>query len=320
MKKILITGAAGFIGFHLARALKARGDEVLGYDNFNDYYDPGLKRERAATMANIEIIEGDLCDIDKLKHSFEGFATTHIVNLAAQAGVRYSLTHPQKYVSSNIEGFVNILELCKEFPSTKLVYASSSSVYGLNEKIPFSTDDRTDRQASLYGVTKKCNELMAQTYHHLYDIPSTGLRYFTVYGPWGRPDMAYFSFAKNILNNEPIDIFNYGKMLRDFTYIDDIVEGTLSALDNVKGCDIFNFGNNRPVELLNFIEILEKAIGKKAIINYLPMQAGDVEKTYADIDRSREILGFDPKTSLEEGIPKFVEWFKNYMPKYAVKK
>lgn len=314
MKRIFITGAAGFIGFHLARYLADRGDVVKGYDNFNDYYSPQLKRERAKALQGVSLIEGDLCDSGLLRRSIADFNPTHIVNLAAQAGVRYSLEQPQRYVHSNIEGFLNLLEVCKERPSTPLVYASSSSVYGLNSKVPFSPEDRTDEQASFYGVTKKCNELMAGAYHHLYGIPVTGLRFFTVYGPWGRPDMAYYSFAKKILRGEPIEVYNHGNLERDFTYIDDIVAGTASAIDLAASCEIFNLGNHKPVKLLRFIEILEEALGKKAIKVNKPMQQGDVEKTFADIAKSRELLGFEPATSLEEGIPKFVSWLLNFTP------
>jgi len=314
-KHIFITGAAGFIGFHLAQYLRARGDHVVGYDNFNDYYAPQLKRDRAAILKKqgIEIIEGDICDSSLLHQTLEKNRITHIAHLAAQAGVRYSLANPHAYIKANVEGFLNILEACRRFPSIKLTYASSSSVYGLNTKVPFSVDDRTDRQASLYGVTKKSNELMAQTYHHLYGISVTGLRFFTVYGPWGRPDMAYFSFAQAILQDQPIDLFNQGKMQRDFTYIDDIVQGITASIDLGAACELFNLGNHQPVELVQFVKVLEKSLGKKARKKLRKMQPGDVVSTYADIDYSRAQLGFEPKTSLEEGIPKFVEWFKEYM-------
>lgn len=309
-KNVFVTGAAGFIGFHVAKHLKDRGDNVLGYDNFNDYYSPTLKRERAENLqkSDISIIESDICDYSRLEQAVEQNQTTHLVHLAAQAGVRYSLTNPQAYVKSNLEGFVNILEICRKFPKIKLTYASSSSVYGLNKKVPFSEEDRTDRQVSLYGVTKRSNELMAATYHHLYQISVTGLRFFTVYGPWGRPDMAYYSFAKAIMEGKPIDVYNHGKLQRDFTFIDDIVQGTVAAVDLGAECELFNLGNHKPVELLHFIKVLEHAIGKKAQMRMLPMQPGDVMTTYADIAHSKEKLGFVPKTSLEEGIPLFVEW------------
>lgn len=313
-KNILITGAAGFIGFHLANHLVERGDTVIGYDNFNDYYAPQLKRDRAEILKRkgVTIIEGDITDTALLNTTLEKNRVTHIVHLAAQAGVRYSIANPQAYVKANLEGFVNILEACRRFPSIKLVYASSSSVYGLNTKVPFSIDDPVDRQASFYGVTKRANELMANNYHHLYGIPVTGLRFFTVYGPWGRPDMAYFSFTQAILKEEPIELFNQGKMQRDFTYIDDIVQGTTAAIDLGAKCEIFNLGNHQPVELIQFVKILEKAVGKKAQKKLKPMQQGDVVSTYADIEYSRKKLGFSPKTPLEEGLPQFVKWYKEY--------
>lgn len=313
-KKIFITGAAGFIGFHLCKHLLSRGDTVFGLDNFNDYYSPDLKRARAKILAQngIEIIEGDICHPLLLNELISKHQITHLVHLAAQAGVRYSLVNPHAYIKSNIEGFLNILETCRRHPHVKLTYASSSSVYGTNDKIPFSIDDRTDHQASLYGVTKKTNELMASTYHHLYGISSIGLRFFTVYGPWGRPDMAYYSFTKAIAEGRPIEIYNHGKMMRDFTYIDDIIQGTIAAIDLDAACEIFNLGNHQPEELHTFIEIIEECLGKKAKKIDLPMQLGDVKKTYADISYSQSQLGFSPKVSLKEGIPQFVEWYLNY--------
>lgn len=311
-KRIFITGAAGFVGFHLARFLRDRGDQVVGYDNFNDYYDPRLKRARVKELGGVEVIEGDLCDKSFLEESVRRHETTHFVHLAAQAGVRYSLENPDAYIASNIQGFLNVLEVCRVNPGVALTYASSSSVYGSNEKIPFSEEDRTDSQTSLYGVTKKSNELMAAAYHHLFGIPVTGLRFFTVYGPWGRPDMAYYSFVQKIIDGEPIQIFNEGAMMRDFTYIDDIVQGTVAAIDLGAPCEVFNLGNHEPVELLRFVEILESAIGKKVIKEFLPMQKGDVERTFADISHSQRMLNFYPKTSLEEGLQKFVLWFKQY--------
>lgn len=314
MKKILITGAAGFIGFHLAKELHARNDAVYGYDNFNPYYSPKLKEARASSLINlgISIIREDILNLDALKDVVEKKGITHVVHLAAQAGVRYSLDHPEEYARTNISGFLNILELCKAFPHLKLTYASSSSVYGLNSKIPFSTEDQTDAQASFYGVTKKANELMAATYHHLYKIPVTGLRFFTVYGPWGRPDMAYFSFAKAIDEGLTIELYNYGEMERDFTYIDDIVSGTIAAIDLESPCEIFNLGNNRPVKLLKFVEILENALGKKAKTILKPMQPGDVTATFADIEKSQNKLNFSPRTSLEDGISRFTDWYRTY--------
>jgi UDP-glucuronate 4-epimerase len=313
-KNILITGMAGFIGFHVASALQARGDFVIGLDNFNSYYDPQLKRARAVELARqgMVVIEGDLLNRSVLQEIVEKYAITHCIHLAAQAGVRYSLDNPHAYIQSNIEGFLNILELCRAYPHIPLVYASSSSVYGLNTKVPFALEDRTDQQASLYGVTKKTNELMAQTYHHLFGIAVTGLRFFTVYGPWGRPDMAYFSFTKAILENRPIEIFNQGKMRRDFTYIDDIVRGVTAALDLAHPQAVFNLGNHQPAELLYFVTLLEKALGRSAQKKLLPMQPGDVISTYADIQESQQQLGFKPQISLEEGIPRFVTWYQNY--------
>jgi UDP-glucuronate 4-epimerase len=310
-KRIFVTGAAGFIGYHLARYLHKRGDQVVGFDNFNDYYNPQLKYLRAQLLSNegIQVEKGDLCDFSLLEQSIHKHQPTHIVHLAAQAGVRYSLSHPHAYLKSNIEGFLNVLECSRKYPGVPLIYASSSSVYGLNDKIPFSIEDRTDHQASLYGVTKKTNELMAGTYHHLYGLPVTGLRFFTVYGPWGRPDMAYFSFTRDILSGTPIRVFNQGRMQRDFTYIDDIVEGAAAAIDLGAPCEIFNLGNHQPAPLPAMISSLERHLGKKAIIVDLPMQQGDVEITYADIEYSKAKLGFSPKTSLEVGLKKFVDWY-----------
>lgn len=311
MKHVLITGAAGFIGFHLAKYLKDRGDRVIGLDNFNSYYSVSLKRARAQELKKdgVTIHESDLSDIKNLKKLVKENGITHFIHLAAQAGVRYSLENPQAYIKSNIEGFLNVLETCRETEGLKLVYASSSSVYGLNAKIPFSIEDRTDQQASLYGVTKKSNELMASTYHHLYKIPVTGLRFFTVYGPWGRPDMAYFQFTKSILEGRPIKIFNHGQMRRDFTFIDDIVQGIVAAMDLAAEHEIFNLGNHQPVNLLHMVEIIENSVGKKAEKVFVDMQPGDVVETYADIDYSQKKLGFNPKTPLEKGIPLFVEWY-----------
>lgn len=313
-KRCFVTGSAGFIGFHTTLALKKRGDEVVGLDNFNDYYDVRLKfeREKILTKHGIETIHGDICDEALLQSIVERQNTTHLIHLAAQAGVRYSLQNPQAYVQSNIKGFTSILEIVRKHPQVKLCYASSSSVYGLNKKVPYSVKDPTDSQASFYGVTKKANELMAASYRHLYNIVAIGLRFFTVYGPWGRPDMALYSFTEAILQDRPIDIYNYGKMSRDFTYIDDIVAGILSAVDYEGNHEIFNLGNHHPVELIAFIEILEKAIGKKAIKQLKPLQPGDILSTYADISESEDQLHFVPKTSIEEGIPKFVEWYKEY--------
>lgn len=316
--RIFLTGAAGFVGFHLARALKARGDTVIGYDNFNDYYSPKLKRARATELqkVGVQVLEGDICDQNTLKNAIQTAQPDTIVHLAAQAGVRYSLANPHAYVKANLEGFVNILEACRE-AKTNLVYASSSSVYGRNSTIPFSITDTTDRQSNLYGVTKKSNELMAETYHHLYGIPVTGLRFFTVYGPWGRPDMAYYSFARAILADEPINIYAEGKLKRDFTYIDDIVKGTVSAIDLRAPNALFNLGNNHPVEVNELVFHLENALGKKAKKQFLPMQAGDMEMTYADISESTRQLGFVPQISLKEGIAHFAKWYLAHQFSFA---
>lgn len=313
-KNILITGAVGFIGFHLAKLLHSRGDTIIGFDNFNDYYSLELKRarERELTKLGIEVVNGDICNLKMLNATVDFNEITHIVHLAAQAGVRYSLTNPQAYVKSNLEGFTNILEACRRKPEIKLVYASSSSVYGSNTKVPFSIHDRTDHPVSFYGATKKANELLTYSYHHTHGISATGLRFFTVYGPWGRPDMAYFSFTKAIMEDKPIDIFNDGKLKRDFTYVDDIIAGIAAAVDLEAKWEIFNLGNSKPVELSKFIEIIEDAVGKKAKKNYLSMQPGDVLETYADISESQTKLSFQPKISLEEGIPLFVKWYKDY--------
>lgn len=314
MKRILITGAAGFIGFHLAKSLKKRGDFCIGLDNFNTYYDPQLKKDRAAILQKlgIEMVHADICDRDKIKLLLLKYGITHVVHLAAQAGVRHSLSHPDDYVASNLQGFVSILENVRLFPSIKLVYASSSSVYGLNKKIPFSVDDKTDQPTNLYGATKKANEVIAHAYHHLYGLSVTALRYFTAYGPWGRPDMAYYRFTRQICDGQPIQVFNHGEMKRDFTYIDDIVQGTMAAIDLGASYEIFNLGNNRPIALLYLIQLLEEALGKTAIKQMLPMQAGEVTETFADIEKSQQLLNFRPAVSLEEGILQFIEWFKQY--------
>lgn len=314
MKHILITGAAGFIGSHLAQRLHARGDTVIGLDNFNDYYLPKLKHDRKEQLASkgIKVIQGDINEAGLLDTLVEKNSISHLVHLAAQAGVRYSLVNPQAYLQANISGFLNVLETCRKHPHLCLTYASSSSVYGTNTKIPFSVDDRTDNQSNFYGVTKKTNELMAHAYHHLYGFPVTGLRFFTVYGPWGRPDMAYFSFSKAILENKQIDVYNFGKMERDFTFIDDIIDGTVAAIDLESKCEIFNLGNCHPEALTTLIQLLEDALGKKAILRHLPMQPGEVPATYAEITHSKNMLGFSPKVSLAEGINKFVRWFLDY--------
>lgn len=321
-KKILVTGAAGFIGFHLSRKLLSEGVEVVGFDNINDYYDVNLKYARLEILKcfqNFTFIKGDLADKSAIDKLFEENKFDIVVNLAAQAGVRYSIDNPQAYMESNIIGFFNILEVCRNNPVEHLLYASSSSVYGNQQKTPFSTDDDVSKPISLYAATKKSNELMAYTYSHLYGIPSTGLRFFTVYGPFGRPDMAYFGFTDKIMKGETIKIFNNGDMYRDFTYIDDIVKGIENMLCNPPEPDengdmatVYNIGNNSPEKLMYFIETLEKALGKTAVKEFLPMQPGDVYQTYADVTPLVEKFGFKPSTSIEDGLTKFVQWYKSY--------
>jgi UDP-glucuronate 4-epimerase len=316
MKRILITGIAGFIGYHLAVALKKRGDWVIGWDNFNSYYAPALKRERANRLKALEIpvIAADITECAQLQKDLKEHAITHLVHLAAQAGVRYSLQHPESYVHSNLSGFVQVLEALRLFPEIKFTYASSSSVYGLNQKIPFAEHDPVNHPASFYGATKRANELIAHSYHHMYGISCTGLRFFTVYGPWGRPDMAYFSFSKAILEDETIPVFGEGKLMRDFTYIDDIIKGTLAAIDLEHPCEMFNLGNHSPVNVLELISILEKLLDKKAKLAFKPTPPGDVPITYADLSKSKKILGYEPTTSLEAGLKQFVDWYADYFP------
>jgi UDP-glucuronate 4-epimerase len=314
-KTIMVTGSAGFIGFHLSKTLLDMGEKVIGIDNLNSYYDVSLKRSRLDILMshkNFVFHKKEIQDFEALEKIFKRQEVDLICNLAAQAGVRYSLKDPFSYQKSNLEGFLNLLELARKYGITNFVYASSSSVYGNNRKIPFSEEDRVDSPVSLYGATKKSNELIAHAYSHLYKIPCTGLRYFTVYGPWGRPDMALFIFAEAILKKRPINVFNNGLMNRDFTYIDDIVEGTIAALERPSPYDIFNLGNSNSVGLLEFIRILEEEIGLKADKNLLPMQPGDVADTAADITKSRKLLGFNPKTPLREGIRKFLIWYRDY--------
>lgn len=321
-KKILVTGAAGFIGFHLSKKLLSQGVSVVGFDNLNDYYDVNLKYARLKELepfGNFTFIKGDLADKAAVDKLFEEHNFDIVVNLAAQAGVRYSIDNPQAYIESNVIGFFNILEACRHNPVEHLLYASSSSVYGNQQKTPFSTDDDVSKPISLYAATKKSNELMAYTYSHLYSIPTTGLRFFTVYGPFGRPDMAYFSFTQKIMKGETIKIFNNGDMYRDFTYVDDIVKGIENMLCNPPEPDengdraiVYNIGNNSPEKLMYFIETLEKALDKTAVKEFLPMQPGDVYQTYADVTPLIEKFGFKPSTSIEEGLGKFVEWYKDY--------
>jgi len=344
--KILITGTAGFIGFHLAKKLISRGDEVIGLDSINDYYDVQLKYDRLKDTGihdpgygkmiqsekhpNYRFIKLQLEDKEQINQLFSSERFDKVCNLAAQAGVRYSITNPGAYIDSNIIGFINILEACRHHHVKHLAYASSSSVYGLNETMPFSTSHNVDHPISLYAASKKSNELMAHTYSHLYKLPTTGLRFFTVYGPWGRPDMALFLFTKAITSGKPIDVFNNGDMQRDFTYIDDIVEGLVRVIDNppkgnkswtgkspdpsssVSPYKIYNIGNNSPVKLLDFIEAIEAALGKEAKKNFMPMQPGDVPATYADVEDLVNTLGYRPNTNIKNGVNQFISWYKEY--------
>lgn len=323
--KIIVTGSAGFIGFHLCNRLLSLGHQVTGIDNLNDYYDVQLKHDRNEILAkhdNFRFEQIDIFDRQKLLILFKLTKADHVFHLAAQAGVRYSLENPYSYADSNLVGFLNILEASRSHQIKHLVFASSSSVYGANSKIPFSVDDRVDKPVSLYAATKRANELMAYTYSHLYQIPITGLRFFTVYGPWGRPDMAYFSFTKAILSGTPIKVFNHGKMERDFTFVDDIVQGVVKVADHIPSgttadpapFKIYNIGNNKPVKLSAFIETLENSIGKVAIKEFLPMQPGDIPQTYADISDLTADTGFLPKTDLATGLAEFVKWYKTYYP------
>lgn len=313
MSTILVTGAAGFIGSATCEALLKKGVSVVGVDNFNDYYDVKLKRDRVKNLKDkCRIYECDIADLKALEKIFSRNKVDQVCHLAAQAGVRYSLTNPFVYENSNVLGSLNLLEICRRQGIKSFIYASSSSVYGNNKKIPFSVDDPVEQPISLYAATKRSVELMAYSYHHLFGIHSTGLRIFTVYGPWGRPDMALFKFTQSILDEKPIGVYNYGKMKRDFTFITDIVNGILAALEKNYPFEIFNLGNSNTVEVLYFIECIEKALKKKAKMNLLPLQPGDVLETYADIEKSKKMLGFDPKMRIEEGVKKFVEWYKEY--------
>jgi UDP-glucuronate 4-epimerase len=348
LKKILLTGSAGFIGYHLTKALLERGDQVIGYDNINDYYDVNLKygrlnelgikqtavKEHELTLSeqypNYRFVKADLCDREYLNQLFEEEQFDHVINLAAQAGVRYSVENPQAYIDANVQGYLNILEACRNYPVKHLVYASSSSVYGSNTQMPFSVHHHTDHPLSLYAATKKSNEMMAHTYSHLFNIPTTGIRFFTVYGSWGRPDMALFLFAEAIRKGEKLKVFNHGKMERDFTYVGDIVQGVIAALDQPAKPNpefdrtkpdagsshapyrLYNIGNNQPVKLMDYIEALEKAMGKTTEKEFLPMQPGDVQKTYADLKDLIDDFDYKPNTPLEKGIAEFVEWFVDY--------
>jgi len=332
--KILVTGTTGFIGFHLCKSLLEDEYEVLGIDNINDYYDVNLKYARLKELGistssittnsspikhipssiykNYGFFKLDIADRDSITQLFQSFNPNMVVNLAAQAGVRYSIENPYAYMNSNLVGFLNIIELCRHNNVEGFIYASSSSVYGGNKKIPFSVDDRVDNPISFYGASKKSNELIANAYSHLYGLNTTGLRYFTVYGPWGRPDMAMFIFTKKILAGEPIPVFNNGKMKRDFTYIDDIISGTRAAIDKNYKCEVFNLGNHKSEQLMDVVSLIEQNLGKKAEIEFLPMQLGDVPESFADIDYSYEKLSFQPIVSINEGVPKFIEWYKSY--------
>jgi len=331
--KILVTGAAGFIGFHLIKKLLARGDSVIGIDNLNDYYAVSLKRDRLAQLpsdSTFQFYQVDLADRGAIEAIFAEHRFDRVCHLGAQAGVRYSIENPRAYVESNIVGFMNILQGCREHEVPHLSYASSSSVYGANKKQPFSEKHNVDHPVSLYAASKKSNELMAHTYSHLFGLPTTGLRFFTVYGPWGRPDMAYFKFVKAILDDKAIDVYNNGDMSRDFTYIDDIVEGVIRATDKIAAPNpdwsaenpdpstsyapyrVYNIGNNAPVNLLEFIRVIEACLGREARKNFLPMQPGDVASTYADVSQLIDSTGFKPSTTLQEGIAKFVDWYRSY--------
>jgi len=333
MSRILVTGAAGFIGFHVSQRLLERGDLVVGLDNIGDYYDPQLKRDRLAQLTphdGFSFQQTDLADRDAISALFADEAFDAVVNLAAQAGVRYSIENPHAYIDSNLVGFVNILEGCRRSGVKHLVYPSSSSVYGANTKMPFSVGRSVNHPLSLYAATKKANELLAHTYSHLYGLPTTGLRFFTVYGPWGRPDMALFKFTKAIIDGRPIDVYNHGKMQRDFTFIDDIVEGVVRVVDRIPTPNadwsgetpdpatsfvpyrVYNIGNNNPVELMRLITVIESCIGKEAEKNFMPMQPGDVPATFADVDDLIRDVGFKPATPIEEGVSRFVEWYRSY--------
>ncbi len=311
----LVTGAAGFIGFHVAKYLLDNDFKVIGIDNLNPYYDVSLKKARLAHLTprqNFTFYHEDIKNLDVLKNIFSTHKIERVCHLAAQAGVRYSMEDPFVYQESNVRGFLNLLEMARQYPVDNFVYASSSSVYGNNKRLPFSVEDNVDTPISLYAATKKSNELMAYTYSHLFNIPLTGLRYFTVYGPWGRPDMALFLFTRAILNGEAIHIFNFGKMKRDFTYIDDIVNGTISALNNPFKYEIFNLGNSEPVELMKLIKVIEQELGINANKKFLPLQPGDVPETYADIEKTKKMLGYEPKTPITSGVKKFIEWYLGY--------
>ena len=336
INRILVTGSAGFIGAALCLKMLERGDDIIGIDNHNDYYDPELKIARLRRLekySNYQHYKMDLCNQNGLEKIFKDYEPKKVINLAAQAGVRYSMKNPLAYINTNIVGFAHILENCRNYNVEQLLYASTSSVYGANTKMPFSEHDSVNHPLSVYAASKKSNELMAHSYSYLYKLPTTGLRFFTVYGPWGRPDMALFKFTKNILSGEPIDVFNHGKHTRDFTYIDDIVEGIIKAVDNKSSINknwnsnkpdpatssapwnIYNIGNNKPVQLMDYINALENVLGKKAKINFLNLQPGDVPNTYASVDNLKKKLNYNPSTSVEEGVSNFVKWYREFYKK-----
>ena len=312
---ILVTGCAGFIGMHLCKNLLEDDYVVMGIDNLNDYYDPNLKKARLTQLKkykNFEFKKADICDLSSMDTIFDNFKPEKVVNLAAQAGVRYSLENPQAYIQTNVMGFMNVLELCKKYKVRGLIYASSSSVYGGNKKLPFSENDSVDKPISIYAASKKSNELMAHSYSHLYGLKTTGLRFFTVYGPWGRPDMALYIFSEKIAKGEAIQVYNHGNMMRDFTYVEDIIQGTRASIEKNYHCEVFNLGNNRCEELMGMIKIIETKLGVKANIEFKGLQMGDVEKTFAEIEHSKAMLDYGPKTTISEGIPKFIDWYLDH--------
>ncbi len=315
MERVLVTGSSGFIGMHLCMSLLEDGNIICGIDNMNDYYDVSLKEARLRRLLkydNFSFNKLDILNLSEIEQIFKDFRPDKVVNLAAQVGVRYSIENPHTYIQSNIAGFTNIIETCRKYCVAGLIYASSSSVYGGKSETPFSVEDRVDKPISVYAATKKSNELIAYTYHHLYGLNTTGLRFFTVYGPWGRPDMAMYIFANKISRGERISVFNHGNMERDFTYIDDIVNGIKSSIENNYSNEVFNLGNSRFENLMDMIGIIEKELGEKAQIKFLEMQAGDIKKTFANIDISKEKLAYKPQTTIEKGIPKFIQWYKSY--------
>ena len=315
MEKILVTGCSGFIGMHLCQNLLEDGYNIYGIDNMNDYYDTNLKEARLKELvnySNFSFLKADICDQSAINKIFELFKPSKVVNLAAQVGVRYSIENPSEYIHSNISGFMNVLEACIDFNVQGLIYASSSSVYGGNKKVPFSVEDSVDKPVSIYAATKKCNELLAHSFNSLYGLKSTGLRFFTVYGPWGRPDMGVYLFMEKILNDLEINVFNHGQMKRDFTFIGDIIKGIRASIEKNYSYEIFNLGNNKSVDLMEMIKVIEIKLGKKAKINFMDMQPGDVKVTYADIEHSQKMLGYSPNTGISDGISQFIDWYYHY--------